>query len=397
MSSIRPAKLTDEMQAEGGAAGFKRNELLTGEVQRLETGNKLIEAGAIAHKNLSIQCLRGLAALFVALYHASAFSVAHFGDSGWVVALDGRFGLVGVAVFFSISGLLMADLIQRTDPWRFLAHRIVRIYPTYLLAVAVWLAIVVLLGIGKIGPHVFSLMLVPVGPRAYYLSVEWTLVFECTYYVALFLVALIGWRRYLNRIVLVWIALIGAAPLFIGWSDNLYYPFYSIWLAPANVAFAGGLLIRWIAGKIRIPVGTGILALCILMVALPANPMIARWAAGAVATLLVLDAVRIKVPQRALLGLPRLGDWSYALYLCHVPCILVVYYLWPSSSGVGAAWFSAMATAIVVSAGFGMLDVRMYRYLKNAVDNAGEERRQRNVNIYAGAFVIASLIGVVIV
>jgi hypothetical protein len=61
------------------------------------------------------------------------------------------------------------------------------------------------------------------------------------------------------------------------------------------------------------------------------------------------------------------------------------------------AWFAAIATAIVVSAGFGMLDVRMYRYLKNAVDNAGEERRQRNVNIYAGAFVIASLIGVVIV
>jgi exopolysaccharide production protein ExoZ len=396
MSSIRSGKLTDEMQAEGGAAGLKRNELLTGEVQRLETGNKLIEAGAIAHKNLSIQCLRGLAALFVALFHASAFSGAHFGDSRWAV-FDGRFGLVGVAVFFAISGLLMADLLQRTDPWRFLAHRIVRIYPTFLLAVSVWLPLVALLGIGKIAPHVFSLMLVPVGPRAYYLGVEWTLVFECTYYVALFLTALVGWRRYLNSIVLVWIALIGTMPLFVGWSDDIYHPFYSIWLAPANVAFAGGLLIRWIASKIRIPVGTGILALCILMVALPANPVIARWAVGAVATLLVLDAVRIKVPPRALLGLPRLGDWSYALYLCHAPCIWVVYHSWPSSYGVGAAWFSAVAAAIVVSAGFGMLDVRMYKYLKKAVDNAGEEQRRRKVNIYAGAFIIASLVGVVVV
>ena len=71
------------------------------------------------------------------------------------------FGLIGVAVFFAISGLLMADLIQRTDPWRFLAHRVVRIYPIYLLAVSVSVPIIGFLGIRKFGPHVFSLMLVP--------------------------------------------------------------------------------------------------------------------------------------------------------------------------------------------------------------------------------------------
>jgi hypothetical protein len=47
-------------------------------------------------------------------------------------------------------------------------------------------------------------MLAPVGDRTYYLGVEWTLVFECTYYVALFLIALIGWHRYLNMIALDW-------------------------------------------------------------------------------------------------------------------------------------------------------------------------------------------------
>jgi exopolysaccharide production protein ExoZ len=358
--------------------------------------NDSIRANATTRRNLSIQCLRGVAALFVALFHASVFSGRHFGDSGWATAFDGRFGLIGVAMFFAISGLLMADLIQRTDPWRFLAHRFVRIYPIYLVAVSVWVSIILLLGIQKLGPHLFSLMLVPVGQRLYYLGVEWTLVFECTYYVALFLIAVIGWQRHLNLIALIWIAMISAGPFFIGWSDNVFYSLFSIWLSPANAAFAGGLLIPWIAGKIRIPIGTGILALYILMVAVPANPMIARWAAGAVATLLILDAVRIKVPPRAMLGLPRLGDWSYALYLCHMPCILVVYHFWPASFGVGSAWLSAITTAIVVSAGFGMLDVQLYRYLKNAVDVLTEEHRRRRVNIYAGAFVIASLIGVVI-
>jgi hypothetical protein len=76
---------------------------------------------------------------------------------------------------------------------------------------------------------------------------------------------------------------------------------------------------------------------------------------------------------------------------------VLVYWFWPSSFGVGAAFFSAVAAAIIVSAGLGMLDVRMYRYLKNAVDNAGEEQRRRRVNIYVGAFVVASLLGVVIV
>src|SRR5260370_13660136 len=130
------------------------------------------------------------------------------------------------------------------------------------------------------------------------------------------LVSLVGWRRHLNGVDLVWIGVILAAPIFIGWSDNVFYPFYSIWLSPANAAFAGGLLIPWIASRLRIPLGTGLLALCVLMVAVPANPMVARLVAGAVATLLVLDAVRIKMPQRAILGLPKLGDWSYALYLC---------------------------------------------------------------------------------
>jgi exopolysaccharide production protein ExoZ len=70
----------------------------------------------------------------------------------------------------------MADLFKRTDPWRFLAHRIVRIYPTFRLTASAWASVIALLGLGKVGFHIFSLMLVPVGPRAYYLGVEWTLV-----------------------------------------------------------------------------------------------------------------------------------------------------------------------------------------------------------------------------
>jgi exopolysaccharide production protein ExoZ len=368
--------------------------------------NSATVADASAHKNPAIQCLRGLAALSVALHHAWGYSLQQFGDGGWLTAFDGRFGVVGVAIFFAISGLLMAELIQRTDPWRFLAHRIVRIYPAYLLAVAIAAPLTAFVGNYRQSFHGFSLLLVPVGHRAYYLNVEWTLIFECTYYVALFLIAAAGWHRYMNRIALVWLAVILAAPLFMGSSSELRFQLHTILLAPANAAFACGLLIpwigrQWIARHVRIPPGTGILALCIMMAMVPNDQAGARWAAGAAAALLVFDVMRFKVPPRTVLGrvqlgLQVLGDWSYALYLIHVPTILLVYHFWPATAGTGAASLSAAIAAVILSAGFGTLDVWMYRRLKSAVDALREEECRRRVNVYVVAFVAVSLIGMII-
>ncbi len=345
-------------------------------------------------KNPSIQCLRGIAALFVLFYHASAYSERQFGDAGGFASFfNGRFGLVGVAIFFAISGWLMADIIQRTDPWRFLAHRIVRIYPTYLLAITLSVPVIALLGVKHFGLHVLSLILAPAGQRSYYLAVEWTLVFECTYYVALFLIAAAGWHRHLNGLSLVWLGLIGAVPVVVSWDDDrAFYSFYSIWLSATNVAFAAGMLIPWFSSRLRIPAGAGFLATLAVLIIQPPSFVLARWAAGAAAALLVLDAVQMKLPQRALPGLPMMGDWSYALYLIHVPCILVTYHYVPAAN---AAWPCAVTASIAASAGFGMVDVWLYRHLKNAVDRLGDEESRRRVNIYVGVFITAALVGAV--
>jgi peptidoglycan/LPS O-acetylase OafA/YrhL len=272
----------------------------------------------------------------------------------------------------------------------------VRIYPTYLPAVLIAAPITAFVGKYGLSFHGLSLLLVPAGQRSYYLGVERTLVIECTYYVALFLIAVAGWQRHLNAIAMVWLGLVGIASFIMDFGDKLLFPVYLIWLSTANVAFAGGLLIPWAARNIRIPVGTGFLALGAIMVVPPVNFAVVRWAVGAAAALLVLDAIRIKLPQRVMLGLPILGDWSYALYLIHVLCVIVAYSFWPASFGVSAAWLSAVAGTLILAAAFGTADVWIYQRLKSTVDALYERERRWRVNVYAGVFVIASLVGSVI-
>lgn len=357
-----------------------------------------VAAGKVAatDRNVSVQCLRGLAALFVMLYHASWYAGHLLGrDPGWAGVFDGRFGLVGVAVFFAISGMLMADLVQRGDPWLFLGHRLVRIYPAFLVAVAVVLPVNAWLGGYKPALHLLSALLVPAGQRGYYLGTEWTLVFECSYYVALFGLAVLQWHRHLTVIAAAWVAAILAAPLVIGWTDAIFGQIHSLWFVPANLAFAGGLLIPWIARHLPIPRGTGILATVILMVALPGDPVVARWLAGAAAVLLVHDALRIKLRRSAVPGLYTMGEWSYALYLVHVPVFLAVYRLWPASLSVEVAFLCAVGTALALSAGFGMLDVAMYRRLRIAVNDLNDDVRRFRVNLYVAVFIVASVFAAV--
>jgi hypothetical protein len=82
-----------------------------------------------------------------------------------------------------------------------------------------------------------------------------------------------------------------------------------------------------------------------------------------------------------------LGDWSYALYLCHVPVIQAVVQLWPASfKGLDPSWFAVGASFLAVLV-FGPLDIALYRKLRTLSDNA----RLRTTQIAMLAFVAAFL------
>ncbi|MBZ9656087.1 acyltransferase family protein [Phyllobacterium lublinensis] len=80
----------------------------------------------------NVQVLRAVAAGFVAIYHSQVYLNMFVGPSAYASLFSSKqLGFHGVIIFFAISGFLMADFVQRTDPWSFILHRIVRIYPPY--------------------------------------------------------------------------------------------------------------------------------------------------------------------------------------------------------------------------------------------------------------------------
>ena len=70
-----------------------------------------------------------------------------------------------------------------------------------------------------------------------------------------------------------------------------------------------------------------------------------RLIAGLLAAVIVAGAIRIDrgLPGARVDPLKTLGDWSYALYLCHVPVIRLTYELAPGSANQAALWLFAVA------------------------------------------------------
>ena len=348
----------------------------------------LDRAGELA----SLQYLRGIAALMVAVYHAGHYLEVDRGDPA--LAGAGVLGLYGVSIFFAISGYLMAAIVRRTDPARFLAHRIVRIYPMVLGVVALY-AIACRFTATPLPLDPLALTLAPAGPRFYALGVEWTLVFEVTFYVALFALGIAGRTRHLEAIAAAWLAILVALALWVpGWNAESLPPPYRLLLVPACTGFAAGLLIPAAlrAGMVPAPtfaLGTGI------GVALTYLGHTMRWEVGLVAAVIVAGAVRAetRVARPALAPFRALGDWSYALYLCHVPVILVTYRIAPAGADTKALWAAALTGAVMLSAILGTVDVRLYRALKSVVDASRRGLLLAFVAVYTLVFAGVALYG----
>lgn len=270
---------------------------------------------------LSIQHLRGLAALSVALFHACQWSQLSF-----------SIGAAGVDVFFVISGFVMWTVTagRTVKPGAFLRRRVVRVAPLY------WLVTLVLVAGALMVPQRFpevkpelghvllSLAFIqhtnPVGLPFPVLPPGWTLNYEAVFYLVFaagLLVASESRRLWALTVALAALALAGFA----------WPPAYQMLLNPMFLEFLAGVWLARAAQRGDLPdraIGWVLLGLGLVLFAgielSGVDPDLWRpmvW--GAPALMVVAGAVSIEADGGwpAIPGLRGLGDASYSVYLTH--------------------------------------------------------------------------------
>ena len=165
-----------------------------------------------AQRNLTMEGLRGLAVTLVFFVHYHALFKSWAGTDSFTFAVSnflGTIGLAGVDLFFVLSGYLIYGLLfKKPTRYRsFIKRRIQRIYPTFLVVLAVYILLSALF------PAENRIPAEPLA-AAYYLlqnilllpglldihpiiTVAWSLSYEFFYYLLIpFLVAVLGMKRW---------------------------------------------------------------------------------------------------------------------------------------------------------------------------------------------------------
>ena len=319
-----------------------------------------------------IQILRFVAALGVVLYHGSLYLQQKRPDAGVAVRVFDHHFALGVQLFFVISGFVIAHSIERMSVGEFARRRLLRIYPAYWLAVAITLGGKLLLfgtipGGEDLGR---ALTLLPFGPLVYPLSVEWSLIYEVFFYGVVALAAAFGWARTRDWLCVLWLLVIVVAALEPQAKPTAFLPTYSqIAFSAFNLPFIAGLVVHRL--HLRLPVETRHAYLAAAVALLVGAEFLLRtesklllqgMAFGALALWAVL-ADRHAPMARGSFAV-RLGDWSYGLYLMHVPIITLLL-----SFGIGvvlppvAQFVLVIVAAVVGASAFGAFEAAFYQRL----------------------------------
>lgn len=276
-------------------------------------------------KLVSIQYLRGLAAMLVILAHAADHPLAE------TPSFLTQLGELGVTLFFVISGFIMVAISGRADfnPLTFLKRRAIRIVPLYWCFTT--LAAVMALGFPTLFkntiftlPHyVLSLFFVPhespAGGLSPLLSLGWTLNYEVFFYLAFALLAFLTARRRVSLLTLVFASL--AAYGLIAQPQNVL-GFYA---NASLLAFCAGTWIGLLHLEGRLDQATSAQSAGLALAALLAMGLgLAGTGIPGYVPLLIGSAALVVLGLKTERRLPRwhvlehLGDASYSLYLTHI-------------------------------------------------------------------------------
>lgn len=320
-----------------------------------------------------LQYLRAFAAISVVMHHSAQQLYLQRGYGLLLDIFHYRLGAFGVALFFAISGYLMALLTEKANPWRFLAHRVVRIYPIFWIITLAVIALALWDGL-NFGIDPLALGLIPGGPHRYVLGTEWTLPYELVFYLFMFFIVLIGMKHKINFIAVSWFLSVSIINFLMPelLLDQGQWPTISyLMLSEKTLPFSAALLIphamrlRWVGPT------TPVLAIGLLACS-EVFPQLQAWFISLGCTCLVAAAAspEANASIRKNATLVALGDWSFALYLCHVPIINLLYRYAPATATPLVLWCGAVGAALIAATVLGRFDIFLYGYLKRGLDHS---------------------------
>ena len=296
----------------------------------------------------SVEALRGVAVCLVVAFHATRICETSRSYGGSPFAGLWHFGQAGVDVFFVLSGFIIAyvhwdDLGDRSRFRPFWNKRLVRIYPPYWLATALFGMLLAFspteLRLERNLPHVIaSLLLMPDGSEPV-LGVAWSLRHEMLFY-AVFGFAILS-RTIGVALLCVWgsavvIAMVLRIFVVFSIADST---FAAVALSSFNAEFFFGIAVavcvraasHWRPSLVASAGALGFVAIGLLqsfvLASRPDAPLLVLAYASASAMLLyglaTLDLMGRARTPRWMVGL---GAASYSIYLVHVPVMLVAEY-----------------------------------------------------------------------
>ncbi len=295
-----------------------------------------------AHRIVSIQALRGVAAMMVVLLHMHNVEEKYFhtGYFGF-----GQYGWMGVDLFFVISGVVMSLVtVGKFESYpnaaRFLYHRLARIYPTfwfyYLIVLAAYLynPMWINAASGHKADLLRSFFLIP-NQYENLVGQAWTLSYELTFYILFFLLLLCIPERIVPAVLLACGTAIGVIDYLI----QIPHDWHVLWVVtnPFIWEFLAGCflfqLYRRIPTHSRLGPYFWAFSLTLLGAVVLSTHMFhagnSAWLKNAYylrpflcgimgASLILgfmLQERRMHIPLLRQMG--SLGDWSYSIYLFH--------------------------------------------------------------------------------
>lgn len=321
--------------------------------------------------------MRGIAALGVVLCHTRHY-VKDL-PSGFIAETLFYPGAMGVDIFFIISGFIITyTTINSTggvsNALSFMSKRIVRVWPSYMLATIVFL-ITYYNGFSyfstfeNIKSFFKSILFLPVDisvDRFYFgmpFSIAWTLVFEFYFYIVFAASLLFGRFRYLALAAWITFTLV-LIPLYKGsfsfnalnHAASIKYPYITVMTSPMVWEFIAGIIIALIYhSKIRIKSTVILYNLVFLSVglALWAFSSGVSWNHGPdnwgwpliilfLALILLIKEHNVKTPP----ALVWMGKISFSLYLTHMFVLIIIQRLMTS---MGSAFYNSWSHIVIAT------------------------------------------------